>query len=158
MEDISPLMLGLHALGAVIWVGGMFFAYVVLRPSVPGIEPPPERLKLWNRVFARFFRWVWHAIPVLLITGYWQVFIDFGGFESTGLHIHLMHGTGLVMVALFVFMYFKPYAAFRNAVANETWDVARGELERIRLIVGINLLIGLVTVVIGTTGRLWMIT
>lgn len=155
MTALSPFMLGLHALFAVVWVGGMFFAYQVLRPSVPAIEPPPERLKLWNRVFARFFSWVWVSVITLVFTGYWQVMIDFGGFGGAGLHIHWMHGTGWVMVALFVYLYFRPYARFKEAVANEDWDNARQSLERIRLIVGTNLIIGLITVVLGASGRLW---
>lgn len=155
MIELSPFMLGLHALFAVVWVGGMFFAYQVLRPSVPGIEPPPERLKLWDRVFVRFFFWVWIAVVALPSTGYWQVFVDFGGFAGAGLHIHWMHGTGWLMIILFVYMYMKPYAVFRSAVAEENWDQARQSLERIRTIVGINLVLGVVTVLLGSTGRLW---
>ena len=52
---LSALATGFHAIAAVVWVGGMFFAYLVLRPAVGGITPPPERLKLWDRVFGRFF-------------------------------------------------------------------------------------------------------
>ena len=155
MIELSPFMLGLHALFAVVWVGGMFFAYQVLRPSVPGIEPPPERLKLWNRVFERFFFWVWISAVVLPATGYWQVFTDFGGFAGAGLHIHWMHGTGWLMVALFVYLYLKPYAAFRAAVVAEDWDGARQNLEHIRKIVGTNLALGVLTVLLGSTGRLW---
>ena len=59
------------------------------------------------------------------------------------------------MVALFVYLYFRPYARFKEAVANEDWDNARQSLERIRLIVGTNLIIGLITVVLGASGRLW---
>ena len=155
MTEFSPCRMGLHAVFAVIWVGGMFFAYQVLRPSVPAIEPPPERLKLWNRVFEKFFFWVWISVIVLLVTGYWQVFTDFGGFGGAGLHIHWMHGTGWVMIALFVYLFFKPYARFRAAVGEENWDAARQNLERIRVIVGTNLIIGLITVAMGSTGRLW---
>jgi len=37
----------LHILGAVIWVGGMFFAYMALRPAIVETLEPPFRLKLW---------------------------------------------------------------------------------------------------------------
>jgi uncharacterized membrane protein len=155
MNNLSPFMLGIHALFAVVWVGGMFFAYQVLRPSVPAIEPPPERLKLWNRVFTRFFFWVWIAVVAIPATGYWQLFADFGGFAGAGLHIHWMHGTGWLMIVLFVYLYMKPYTAFRDAVNAENWDVARQNLERIRKIVATNLALGCITVVLGATGRLW---
>lgn len=155
MSGLSPYILALHALAAVIWVGGMFFAYQVLRPSVPAIEPPPERLKLWHRVFARFFSWVWISIIVLPVTGYWQVFVDFGGFANSGIYIHWMHGTGWLMILIYLYLYFKPYKAYREAVTAENWEDARTNLEKIRKIVATNLVLGLITVVIGTSGRLW---
>ena len=73
------LAVALHALAAVIWVGGMFFAYVVLRPSVAELAAP-ERLLLWRRVLGRFFTWVLGCIAVLLLSGYHMVFAGFGGF------------------------------------------------------------------------------
>ena len=47
----------LHILAAIVWIGGMFFAVLVLRPAAGPLEPP-DRLALWRRVFARFFPWV----------------------------------------------------------------------------------------------------
>lgn len=155
MTDLSPFMLGAHALFAVLWVGGMFFAYQVLRPSVPGIELPPERLKLWDRVFARFFHWVWIAVVALPSTGYWMVYVDFEGFRGAGIHIHWMHGTGWLMIVLFIYLYMKPYTLFREAVAAEDWEGAKTNLERIRKIVLTNLVLGIITVLFGSTGRLW---
>jgi len=63
------LLLALHLLGAVVWVGGMFFALLVLRPSLAVLEPP-QRLALHMQVFRRFFLIVWHAMPAVIITGY----------------------------------------------------------------------------------------
>ena len=58
-----------HVLGAIVWVGGMFFAYVVLRPVAGEMEPGP-RLVLWRGVFRRFFPWVWASVLGLLLSGY----------------------------------------------------------------------------------------
>ena len=71
----------IHALASVVWVGGMFFAYLVLRP-VAGSMAPPERLALWRGVFARFFPWVWASVLGLLVSGYVMLFWGFGGFAS----------------------------------------------------------------------------
>jgi uncharacterized membrane protein len=147
--------LGLHILAALVWVGGMFFAYVCLRPSVPGIEPPPERLKLWRRVFQRFFPWVWASIVVLLATGNWMILGHFGGFKGAGVHIHAMYGLGLLMMLLFAHLYFAEWRRFAAAVDGGDGDTARGRLERIRRTVAINLVLGLIVSVIGATGRYW---
>ena len=40
---------GLHVLAAVVWVGGMFFAYVVLRPAAGGVEAVYSALALHNQ-------------------------------------------------------------------------------------------------------------
>ena len=73
----------------------MFFAYMVLRPSL-GILEPPQRPALWNTVFPRFFAWVWVAVIVLPATGYAMVFAAFGGFADAGVHVHVMHALGWV--------------------------------------------------------------
>ena len=59
------IALVLHVLGAVVWVGGMFFAYVVMRPTVVELLEGPERLRFFERSFARFFVWVWIAVAVV---------------------------------------------------------------------------------------------
>ena len=146
---------GLHVLAAVIWVGGMFFAYQVLRPSIGGIEAPPERLKLWARVFARFFKWVWIAIVVLLASGYWMVLIELGGFGVVGIDVHIMQGLGLVMVVIFLHLYFAPYARFHRALAAADFASAGQALNQIRMIVATNLVLGLVVALVGGTGRHW---
>ncbi|HBF61408.1 MAG TPA: hypothetical protein DDW48_08260 [Methyloceanibacter sp.] len=147
-------LVSLHLLAAVVWVGGMFFALMVLRPSV-GPLPPPERLRLWSGVFSRFFPWVWVSIAVLLGSGYGLIFFFYGGFAGADVHIHLMQVTGLAMTALFIYLYFTPWRRFRDAVASDAFADAAKDLNRIRLIVTVNLVIGLLTVIAGAGGRFW---
>ncbi len=154
MPDFPALLISIHALAAVIWVGGMVFAYAVLRPSL-GSFKPAERLSLWDAVFRRFFPVVWAAVVALPVTGYWLVFGYFGGFSGAGLHIHLMHGVGLAMIALFLHLYFAPYRRFRAAVAAREWPVAAANLTTIRRVVATNIGLGLAIVAIGASGRFW---
>ena len=64
----------LHVLSVVIWIGGMFFAWMVLRPAAADELEGPDRLRLWNRVLATFFMWVWLCVTAILLTGYWMIF------------------------------------------------------------------------------------
>src|SRR3954464_4266709 len=105
---MTPLGLALHVLGPVVWVGGMFAAYMCVRPATGPLEPP-VRLKLWSAFFAKFLPWVWIAILLLLLSGYWMVFMTFGGFARLPLHINLMQGLGWVMIALFVWLLHGPW-------------------------------------------------
>lgn len=148
------LSVALHSLAAIIWVGGMFFAYVILRPSA-GELAGPDRLKLWMRVFDRFFPWVIGAIAVFLATGYYMLFAGFGGFGGAGVHVHVMHLTGWIMFLIFLHLYFAPWRRFKTAVRGGDFGLAGTQLNQIRLIVGINLLLGLLTSAIGASGRYW---
>ena len=154
MLMLSPLFNALHALAATLWVGGMFFAYVVLRPAV-GFMEPPQRLTMWNNVFARFFRWVWVIVIALPATGYYAVYADFGGFAQSGVHVLFMHVLGWIMIALFLFMFVGPYRRYRAAVETQDWPTAGRILVVIRRIVAMNMALGLVTIAIGASGRLW---
>lgn len=148
------MLVALHALAAVVWVGGMFFAYMVLRPSSVPLEPP-LRLALWARAFGRFFPWVWASIAVLLVSGYAMLFLRFGGFAGAGLHIHVMQVTGILMMLLFLHLFFAPWRRFLRAVETGAFQDAAASLDRIRRIVAINLVLGIVTVAVGASGRFW---
>lgn len=144
----------LHALAATVWVGGMFFAYMALRPAV-GPLPPPERLALWGRAFGRFFPWVWVAILVLLATGYGIVFGGMGGFAGAPLHVHVMQGLGILMILIYLHLWFAPYTRLRRALAEGHIPMAAAQLAQIRVLVATNLGLGLLTVLVGAGGRYW---
>ena len=147
------IALFLHILAAVVWVGGMFFTHVVLRPVAAGQLEPPVRLTLWVGVFKRFFPLVFAAIATLLVTGYWMVLSFYGGFDVVGLHVHIMVWTGYVMILIFFHVFFAPFKRLKRAVAAEDWAAGRKSLVQIRSLVGINLLIGLAIIAIASGGR-----
>ena len=142
-----------HLLSAVIWVGGMFFAYNALRPAAAQVLEPPLRLELWIQVFRRFFVWVWLSIFILFSTGYWMLFNYFGGFAGAGTHIHIMHGGGILMLVIYLHVFFAPYRLLRQAVIVQDYPLAAAKLNQIRQLVGLNTVIGLLVIVIGSAGR-----
>lgn len=145
--------IALHLLSVIIWVGGMFFAHMLLRPAAAQVLEPPLRLQLWVQVFRNFFLWVWIAIVILLVTGYWMVFSVFGGFANVGIHVHIMHGLGIAMIVIFMFVYFSSYRKLRHAVIVENFQEGGIKLAQIRRLVGVNILIGLAISVIASAGR-----
>ncbi len=151
MELLMSIAIGIHLLAAIVWVGGMFFAHVVLRPSVANLEPA-QRVGLFSQVLGRFFSWVWIAIAALLLSGYWMIFVFYKGFAALPIYLHTMHGIGLLMILLFMHLWFAPYRRFKLAVLGGDLPEAGKRLEQIRLIVTINLGLGMVNAVIGTSG------
>jgi uncharacterized membrane protein len=106
-------------------------------------------------VFDRFFAWVFAAIVLLLASGYAMIFGVYAGFRGIGLHVHIMQALGIVMMLLFFHLYFAPWRRFRAALARGDQAAAASRLGQIRAIVTINLILGLVTVAVGSSGRYW---
>ncbi|WP_369959686.1 CopD family protein [Pseudomonas benzenivorans] len=136
----------LHLLAALIWVGGMFFAWIVLRPAAVSVLEAPARLKLWQEVFRRFFHWVWAAVLILPITGVGMLHLRFAGFETAPRYVHIMMGLYIAMLALFLRIQALQLPELRRAVAAEDWPSGGAVLGRIRRLVGINLILGLLLV------------
>jgi uncharacterized membrane protein len=137
----------LHLLAAVLWVGGMFFTYVVLRPAAVEVLQPPERLRLWNKVFQRFFAWVWAAIGMILVTGFYLIY-QYGGMAHVAHHIHVMLLLGLVMTVIYAYVFFGLYIPLSLHVAKERWKEAGELLGKIRKMVAINLSLGVLTIIV----------
>lgn len=146
-------MIMLHVLGIVIWVGGMFFAHQVLRPVAADLLDPPLRLPLWVGVFKRFFPWVWLCVAVVLVSGLFMIGF-LGGMGSVPLYVHVMLATGIVMMAIFAYVFFVPFAQLKRSVANQDWKAGGASLANIRQLVGINLVLGLITIAIATAGTM----
>ncbi len=149
----SNVALALHLLFAAIWVGGMAFAIFALRPALSVLEPP-QRLALMGRVHKRFFLVIWHAMPITIVSGYFLLFGHFGGFRGAGWHVHVMHLTGLIMSVIFLLIFFSPWQAMRRALAAGDMAAAAAANERIRIMVSVNLAIGVLTTAIAGWGRI----
>lgn len=136
----------LHVLSAVLWVGGMFFAWIILRPAVIAALEGPARLKLWVQVFPRFFVWVWSAVILLPVTGIGMIQLNFSGFQTAPRYVQVMIGLYVVMVALFLRISSLNLPQLRQAVDAEQWADGAAALGGIRRLVGINLLVGIAVV------------
>lgn len=146
-------MIFLHVISVVVWVGGMFFAYMALRPAAAELLQPPQRLPLWAGTFRRFFPWVWLAVALILASGLHMLFA-MGGFSGAPLYVHAMLAIGVAMMLIFAHVFFAPYGRLRRAVGAQDWKAGGAALGQIRMLVGINLALGLVTISVATLGPL----
>ncbi|KAA3655372.1 MAG: hypothetical protein DWQ11_02225 [Proteobacteria bacterium] len=143
------VLLFFHLLGVIVWVGGMAFAYLCLRPAA-GALPPPERLRLWAGVFSRFFPMVWVAVLSILITGFGGLMAV--GFAGAPRAWHIMMSVGLLMVGIYAYVWFVPWQRLRQAVAAERWPDGGAALARIRQAVAVNTSLGFINVAVATLG------
>ena len=142
------IALFLHVMSDVIWVGGMFLAYVVVRPAAAMLEPP-QRLRLWTGIFQRFFPWVWASVGLLLATGFFMM----GQMGAVPPYVIAMTAIGVVMSAIFAHVFFAPFGRLKRAVAAEDWKAGAAALNQIRILVGTNLTLGVLNVAVAILGR-----
>ena len=147
---LTTVLLLVHVVSVVVWVGGMFLAYVAVRPAALEVLEPPQRLRLWDGIFRRFFPWVWAAVLLIAASG----FTIMGQMGRVPLYVVAMAGIGIVMFMIFLHIYFAPFRRLKRAVAAQEWKTAGAALAQIRILVGINLALGLVNVAVAILGRL----
>jgi uncharacterized membrane protein len=147
---IQGVLLMLHLASVVVWVGGMFFAYVCLRPTAMELLEPPARLRLWRGVFTRFFAWVWWAVGLIAGSGLYMLVQH--GFANAPRGWHLMLASGTIMIAIYVYVATGPFRRLCRAVEIEDWKAGAAALNRIRQMVASNLILSLLTIAFATVG------
>jgi uncharacterized membrane protein len=143
-------LLFLHLAAVIVWVGGMFFAYVCLRPAAAEVLEPSLRLTLWKRVFDRFFVWVWGAVVLLPLTGtalLWKMN------WAMPHYVMAMIGLGAVMIGVYADVALRCFGALKRAVEARDWKAGGVALGQIRQRVGFNLILGTLVVATVLLGR-----
>ncbi|HEU5398480.1 MAG TPA: CopD family protein [Gammaproteobacteria bacterium] len=148
---MSALALALHVLAAIVWVGGMFFAYLAVRPALGELDTK-HRARIWAAIFRRFFPWVWACIAALLASGFYLAIISFDSLSQAPIFVHVMMGLGIVMMALFAYVFLVPYQQLKTAVQTGSEPLAIHAMVRIRLLIATNLTLGIVVVLVGMLG------
>lgn len=148
---LRQVLLLLHLLSAMAWVGGMFFAYFCLRPAAAEVLDPPKRLPLWSATFARFLPYAAIAVLVILATGLTMLLQV--GFRQAPLGWHVMLSLGLLMAVVFAYVYLVLFPRLRANCAASAWPAAAQALNGIRRLVALNLVLGVCTVVAAISAR-----
>lgn len=139
VKDFWYTLRALHLLGAIVWVGGLFFLLVIMRPAMSELTPA-QRVDVYRAAFHRFLRMLWIVMPAMLVTGYGMMFGQFGGIWGASWSLELQHLLGLAMSAIFVFLWFGPYQPFQQG---------RGRsIEAIRPLLEASLVLGLATTIV----------
>ena len=141
----------IHLLGVVVWIGGMFFAHMALRPAALTL-PPPQRLPLLAATLTHFLGWVAVAIVGILVSG-GALIVMLGGMRGVGPAVHTMTGLGVLMMLIYGHIVAGPFRRLRAAAAAADWAGAGAAMAQVRRWVGINLVLGLVTITVAVLGR-----
>ena len=150
-SQVQAVLLLIHLLGVIVWLGGMVFAHFVLRPAAVHVLEPPSRLPLLSAALERFFRIVAIAIVAIVLSG--MAIMVSVGFARSPVGWHVMLALGLLMAAVFVFIWVHLYPQLRSAVTGSQWPVAAAAMDRIRKLVFLNICLGVLTVAAAVSVR-----
>jgi len=102
MEHLNSIMISLHILSAITWIGGILFSIIALDPPFIQGDLNVESVILLANINYRFRIMVGTSIFVLVITGIYNAYVRIGSFEAL---ISTSYGKLLlVKLALFAVM------------------------------------------------------
>lgn len=127
----------LHVIGVLIWIGGMFYTLFVLRPSLSVIST--DRVLFVETAMGRFFKFVWVAILLLLLTGGYRAHIHI---HSPVFDLKLFIYT--MMVLIFSYIYFVLFRKLRKSNLEEKPFL----INKITLLIKTNFGLGLLVILL----------
>ncbi len=137
-----------HLVAAILWMGGMAFMLLALRPAAVKLLEPPARLMLMGAVWKRFFLVVMVSIVTLFASGSHLYTATFRAIKaatgqgSVPLGWNVMLVLGLLMMLIFGHIYFAGYARFKRAIAGQDWPLAGKAAAQIHTLMVTNFALG----------------
>jgi uncharacterized membrane protein len=108
MLSFRLLILWLHLLAAIVWIGGLLFHLLVVVPTLARAASGRERLRLGLSFEARFRYVMWPAVGIVLLTGLVNVMNLFYATAVAGGHLPSAFvrilGVKLLLVVLMIAM------------------------------------------------------
>jgi uncharacterized membrane protein len=132
----------LHILGAIVLVGGLFYLRMIIAPTVAAGKTPSADAWFGGRR-AAWAKWVGIATLILLITGLFN-YIEIRNANDLAASYHMMAGIKILVSLVLIFL--ASLLAGRSSLA----DQLRG---RMKFWLGLCLLIGMLTVALGSVLR-----
>lgn len=146
---MNRVLVLLHLAAVIVWIGGMFFAHVCLRPVAAAQLQPPQRLPLLAAVLGRFFVVVGAALVLLWGSGLVR-FAQVGA--AIPLHWHAMLGLGSAMTAIFGLIVLRHHRQMLSALSGGDLPAAAKAMNSIRQLVLANLILGFLTLAVAVLG------
>ena len=151
--EYAALLVFLHVISAVVWVGGMIAIRVAVHPSLQSIDDPKIKLGKTLQIVGQLFNLVIPFIIILIITA---ALMAIGlGFKGTDLYwlVHAKEGIWTIMTVNFIYMYIK-----RNKAQKlfDSGDLAQAKMSVSNipnLLLPINIVLGVIAIFAGVTLR-----
>lgn len=148
-EQYKTIILFLHILSAVIWVGGMIVIKLVVHPSLQSIENKELRLGQTLQIIGTLFHLVMPFIVISLVTA----IITIKALGYTGGIIHFKEAIWTIMTLNFAYMYVKRLQAQRFYDKHDFTKAKEAVALLPTLLLPLNIFLGLSAIFIGVVLR-----
>lgn len=153
MEDLfakyGTIIVFLHIVSAVIWVGGMIATRIAAHPAIQGIDDPKIKLGKTLQIVGRLFYLVIPFVLVLFVTG----FIMVVGTGLSGQFVYLKEAIWVIMTINFYFMYKKRSKAQKLFDSDDLAAAKKAIFLLPNLMLPINIILGLGAIFLGVSLR-----
>ena len=152
-DNYSSIIVFLHVISAVIWVGGMIAIRFAVHYSMHNIEDPKIKLARTLELLKRFFNMVIPAILTLLITAI--IMIIALGFKGTELYnvVVIKEIIWSIMTLIFITIYIRRIKAQKAFDNNDFLNAKNNLLPIATYFIPVNIVLGLVAIFLGITLR-----
>ena len=151
----AGLIVFLHVLGAVIWVGGMIALRFAVHPAIHLLEDPKVRLARVLQIMGGFFNIVLPFIVVLLLTAILMIVgLDFkNGDPSLYTLTHVKEGIWVVMAINFGLMYQRRRKAQQRFLSGDLEGAKALMVPIQRYQIPVNIFLGVLAIYFGVVLR-----
>ena len=152
-DNYSSIIVFLHVISAVIWVGGMIAIRFAVHYSMQNIEDPKIKLGRTLENLKRFFSMVIPAILTLLITAI--IMIIALGFKGTELYsiVIVKEIIWTIMTVIFITIYIKRNKAQKAFDSGDFANAKNNLLPIATYFIPANIILGLIAIFLGITHR-----
>ena len=152
-KNYSSIIVFLHVISAVIWVGGMIAIRFAVHYSIQNIEDPKIKLARTLELLKRFFNMVIPAILTLLITAI--IMIIALGFKGTELYnvVVIKEIIWSIMTLICITIYIRRIKAQKAFDNNDFLNAKNNLLPIATYFIPVNIVLGLVAIFLGITLR-----
>lgn len=152
-SSLLSLVVFLHVISAVLWVGGMIAIRFAVHYSIQNIAEPKIKLERTLENLKRFFNMVIPAIVILLITA--VILIISLGFKGTPLYSFVIAKEAIwtVMTLVFIFIFIKRNKAEKAFVEGDFLSAKNHLAPIAKYYIPLNIILGIVAIYLGVTLR-----
>ncbi len=147
------VILFLHVLGAIVWVGGMIAMRIAVHPALQHIEDAKVRLARTLEMVGNLFRLVLPFIVLLLLTGLIMGFAVGSGGTKSGMFVHMKEGIWLIMTLNYAMMVRLRNRAERFFISGDLAGARKAMEPVAKIMLPLNILLGLIALAAGISLR-----